>query len=338
MIALDARRRRRRDCLMWLVGATALWTLGPLAARAQRTTVTVIGFLGLASPDPVGAQLAALQRGLREAGYVEGGNLTIEYRWANNQFDRLAPLAAELVRRPVAVIIAAGGPTAAIAAKAATSTIPIVFTALADPVKVGVVASLSRPGGNVTGIAALTIELDAKRLELLHSLVPAAGVIGALVNPTRPDADFQLAEMATAARRVGRQLVVLRAGNEREVDTAFVTAVRSRVGALVVGADPLFTFQRARIVALAARHALPAVYQWRDFAVAGGLMSYGPSLADAYQQAGVYAGRILKGEKPADLPVVQPTRFEMVINLKTAKTLGLSVPPTLLARADEVLE
>jgi ABC-type uncharacterized transport system substrate-binding protein len=309
----------------------------PLAAAAQPAT-PVIGFFSLTSAEATRAQVAAFHRGLKEGGYVEGQNVAIEYRFAGNQYDRLAPMAAELARRPVAVIVAAGGNTAAVAAKAATSTIPIVFTAVADPVGGGLVASLNRPGGNVTGIAVLSIELDGKRLGLLSELVPSARAIGVLLNPTRPDADAQLKEVQAAARAVNRRLVVLNARAEGDLPPAFATLAQQHLGALLVGADPFFFSRREQIVALAARSAIPAIYQWREFAAAGGLMSYGPSITDAYRQAGVYAGRILKGEKPADLPVQQPTRFELVINLKTAKALGLTIPPSLLARADETIQ
>jgi putative ABC transport system substrate-binding protein len=328
----------RRQCLRLLAGAAASSLFQPLAARAQRPPMPVVGFLSLAPSGALSDPLAALHRGLKEIGYVEGQNVAFEYRWANDRYDRLAPLAAELARRPVTVMIVSGGNVAVVAAKSVTSTVPIVFTGVADPVKSGFVASLNRPGGNLTGIALLSIELDAKRLELLHSLVPASGVIGALVNPKRPDADFQLREIEGAAQRVGRSLVVFRASTEPEIETVFTGFARQRVGALVVGADPFFTSRRGQILGLAARHAVPAIYQWRDFVLGGGLMSYGPSLADAYRQAGIYAGRIIKGERAADLPVVQPTKFELVINVKTARTLGLTVPSTLLARADEVIE
>jgi putative ABC transport system substrate-binding protein len=309
----------------------------PLAVPAQ-PAMPVVGFVSSASAESVRGQLPAFHQGLKEEGYVEGQNVVIEYRFADNQYDRLAPLVAELVRRPVSVIVAAGGNVSAVAAKAATSTIPIVFTAVADPVKGGLVASLNRPGGNATGGAALTIELDAKRLELLSELVPGAGAIGALVNPSRPDTEAQLSQMHAAARTVRRPLVLLSARTERDIELAFAALAQQRLGALVVGADPFFSSQRRQIVALATQHAVPAVYQWREFAVAGGLMSYGPSFADVYRQAGVYVGRILKGARPADLPVQQPTKFEMVINLRTAKALRLTVPPSLLARADELIQ
>jgi putative tryptophan/tyrosine transport system substrate-binding protein len=308
----------------------------PLATDGQ-PAMPVIGFFSLTSAEATRAQVAAFDRGLKEGGYVEGENVAIEYRFAGNQLDRLAPMAAELARRPVAVIVAAGGDVGAVAAKSATSTIPIVFTAAADPVKGGLVASLNRPGGNVTGIGALTIELDAKRLELLNELVPSAA-IGALVNPSRPDADAQLRGVHTAARALGRRLVVVSAQAERDLEPAFAALVQQRLGALLIGADPFFFSRRVQIVALAARHAIPAIYQSREFADAGGLVSYGASITDAYRQAGLYAGRILKGEKPADLPVQQPTRFELVINLKTAKALGLTIPQSVLLRADEIIQ
>jgi len=276
---------------------------------------------------------------LQEAGYVEGQNVAIEYRWAEGQYDRLPELASDLVRRQVAIIAATGGSVSAMAAKAITGTIPIVFTSGGDPVRMGLVASINRPGGNVTGVSLFTSTLAAKRLALLHELVPTATVIAMLVNPTNPNAEPDTKEVETAARTTGLQLVVLRASNESDLDKVFGTMSQHKVGAVIVGADPLFDNNaRDRMVALAAHHALPAIYDWRDVAVAGGLVSYGSNLADGYRLAGIYTGRILKGEKPADLPVLQPTKFELVINLKTAKALGLTVPQTLQVAADEVIE
>ena len=282
--------------------------------------------------------MQAFQLGLKEAGYLDGQNITIEYRGADNQYDRLPALAAELIRRQVAVIVAAGGPVSALAAQAATKTTPIVFTTIADPVKSGLVASLNRPGGNVTGIAGFTSELDPKRLELLHQVKPTAGAIGILVDPNRPNVDDQLRYVQAAAHAIGRQVIVQKAASELGIDTAFEMLAREPVDALLVTADPFFSSRRAQVVALAARHAMPAIYQWREFVAAGGLMSYGPIIADAYHQTGIYVARILKGAKTADLPVVQPTKFELVINLNTAKALELKIPPTLLARADTVIE
>ncbi|HZO00099.1 MAG TPA: ABC transporter substrate-binding protein [Burkholderiales bacterium] len=327
---------KRRDFIVLASGVAAV--ASPIRAFSQRSTMPVIGFLNSALPGPFAHLVAAFRQGLGEIGYVEGRNVSIEYRWAQNRYERLPDLATDLVRRQVAVIVAGGGNVSALAAKAATSTIPIVFPAAADPVKAQLVASLNRPGGNVTGIAALTVELDAKRLGLLRELVPKGGKIGALVNPNRPDSDSQVRDLQTAAETIGQQIVVLHAGTERDLDTAFATLAQQRVDALLVGADPFFASQRAQLIALTQTHAVPAIYQFREFAVAGGLMSYGANLADSYRLAGVYAGRILKGEKPAELPVMQPTKFELVLNLQTAKKLGLAISREFLARVDEVIE
>jgi putative ABC transport system substrate-binding protein len=320
---------RRREFVTLLGGAAAAW---PLAARAQEPAVPVIGFLSLEG----GARQTPFLQGLSEAGYVEGQNVTIEYGWAEN-YDRMPALAAELVRRRVAVIYANNAP-AALAAKAATSTIPIVFNVGSDPVKDGLVTSFNRPGGNITGVTVTSNELEGKRLGLLHELVPATERIAALVNPKNSGAETQLTDLPEAARRVGRQIEILHATTEREIDQAFTSLVQHRAGALIVASDLFFYSRRNQIVALAAHYAIPTIYHRREFAEAGGLASYGTDFPEMGRQSGIYVGRVLKGERPAVLPVVQPIKFELVINLKTAKALGLAVPPTVLARADDVIE
>jgi ABC-type uncharacterized transport system substrate-binding protein len=325
---------RRREFL-GVLGGTAAW---PLASRAQQPAMPVVGFLHPASPDGTTDRLRAFHQGLKETGYVEGENVAIAYHWAENQNDRLPELAADLVRRRVAVIAAPGGFATALAVKAATTTIPIIFLVADDPVRHALVASLARPGGNLTGINFLNAELTAKRLELLRELVPTATRVAALVNPGGPDAETTLRDIEPAASAMGLQVQVFNAGTGREIDAAFSKIVHERLDALFIVPDPFFSSRRVQFVLLMARHAIPATYSGREFAVAGGLMSYGSNVLDAWRQVGVYTGRILKGAKPADLPVVQASKFELVINAQAARVLGLTVPPTLLARADEVIE
>jgi putative tryptophan/tyrosine transport system substrate-binding protein len=324
---------KRREFIT-LVSAAAAW---PLAARAQQPAMPVIGFLGGSSLTDRRPLLTEFRQALTEAGFVEGQNVAIEYRWAEGQYDRLPALAAELVRRQVAVLVAGDGPSA-LAAKAATTTIPIVFNTGIEPVQAGLVTSLNRPGGNLTGINMIAGPLPAKQLGLLHDLVPAAGTIAVLINPNNANAERDAATVQDAARAIGVQIVVTRAVVETDFENVFAILARERAGALLVNSDVFLTGRRDQIVALAARHALPLMSAWREFVVAGGLISYGPSISAAYRQIGLYTGKILKGAKPADLPVVQPTAFELVINLKTAKMLGLNVPLHLQQLADEVIE
>jgi ABC-type uncharacterized transport system substrate-binding protein len=330
---------KRREFITLLGGAAAgpslLW---PLAARAQQPAMPVIGYLSSGTPGGFASLVAAFRRGLNEAGYVEGRNVKIEFRWSEGQDERLPAFAADLVRRQVAVIAATGGSAPAVAAKAATTTIPIVFSGGQDPVKLGLVESLGRPGGNATGALNIAPVLNSKRLELLCELVPTAAMIAVLLNPIALNYDDQIAELEAAAGRLRRTIRIFNASAESEFDSSFAAMARARAGALYIVPDPFFTSRNARLVALTAQHAIPASYSFRSFAVAGGLMTYGANLPDQHRQVGVYAGRILKGAKPTDLPVLQPTKFDLVINLKTAKALGLEVSAKLLALADEVIE
>ena len=325
---------RRREFITLLIGTVA-W---PLGVRAQQPTMPVIGFLGSASPGPFAPYLAAFLAGLREAGYFEGSNVVIEYRWAEGQYDRLPVMAADLVRRKVAVIVASGANPPVLAAKTATSTIPIVFTGPDDPVTNGFVASLSRPGGNVTGAALFTSELESKQIEMLRTLVPTAAKIAVLLNPNNPNVSNQISGLDEVGRTSGAQLIIHRAGAPAEIDAAFVAMAEQHTDALLVGADPYFNAVREQITFLAARYKLPALYTFPELVVAGGLISYGNSIADNYRKCAGYVARILKGEKPADLPILQPTKFDLTINLKTAKSLGLQIPDKLLALADEVID
>jgi ABC-type uncharacterized transport system substrate-binding protein len=324
---------RRREFIAFVGSTAAVW---PLVASAQQPTMPVIGFLRSVSLADAANLVTAFRQGLKESGYVEGQNVAIELRSAEGHLDRLPALVADLISRPVAMIV--GNLNAALAAKAATTTIPIIFGTGSDPVRDGLVASINRPGGNITGVMFLVTELGAKRLDLLRQLVPKATLIAMLVNPGSVDTEAERRDVQVAAQRLGQQLIILDASSDRDIETSFATFVQRGAGALIVGAGAFLFSNRERLVALAARHALPAIYADPEDAVAGALMSYGPSIVDAYRQIGIYAGRILKGEKPADLPVVQSTKFDLVINLRTAKALGLTVPPTLLATADEVIE
>ena len=327
---------RRREFIA-LVGSAAV--AGPLASRAQAPNMPVIGYLDVGSPDGTAPITAAFRRGLAASGHVEGSNVAIKYRWADGHADRLPELAADLVRQKVTVIATPGSTAAALAAKAATTTIPIIFAMGADPVAAGLVPTLNRPGGNITGVATLNAEVGQKRLEMLHQVIPAAGVVGLLINPTNPVISEPLSRDAeAAARTLGIRLHVLRASNDGEIEAAFAALRGLQVGGLVIGSDQFFNSRSGQLAALALQHSLPAIYQYRVFTAAGGLISYGASLTDAFQLAGVYTGRILNGEKPADLPVQQSTKVELTINLKTAKALGLTIPPSLLVAADEVIE
>jgi putative ABC transport system substrate-binding protein len=326
---------KRREFITLLGGTAAAL---PVVAGAQQAAMPVIGFLNTGSPNTFAHLTASFREGLKEAGYIEGQSCAIEYRWAESRFDQLPALATELVKRQVNVIAATGGEQSAVAAKAASTKIPIVFTAGGDPVRQGLVASLNHPGGNLTGMFFLTGAIESKRLGLLRELVPNAAIIGVLLNPNSPAAELQLKDIPDAAHAIGQTIAILEARTEWEIDAAFATLIQRQIGALLVASDPLFSNRRDQIVALASRYSVPTIYYLREFAAAGGLVSYGANLVDAFRQLGIYTGRILSGEKPADLPVMQPTKFELVVNIKTASSLGLSVPPTLLALADEVIE
>ena len=329
----------RREFITLIGGAAAAPSMfWPRLASAEQATMPVIGFLSSRSPAESSHLVAAFRAGLQAGGYVEGQNVAIEYRWAEGQYDRLPALAVDLVRRGVAVLATTGGEPSALAAKAATSTIPIVFTVGGDPVKIGLVASLNRPGGNATGVSLLTTVPEAKRLGLLYELVPNAALIGVLINPNYQGAEAQSREVQDAARAIDRPIEITMAGNDRQLEAAFGTLVQQHADALLVGADPFFGTRRDRIIALAAQFKLPAMYQFRDYPVAGGLMSYGINITDGYRQVGVYTGQVLKGAKPADLPIHQSIKFEFIINLKSAKALGLQIPDKLIALADEVIE
>jgi len=326
---------RRREFIAFVGGTAAAWLL---PARAEQSTVPVIGFLNAASPRPFANYVAGFRAGLKETGYVDGQNVAIEFRWAEGHYDLLPEMAADLVRRKVAVLAATGGAPSITAAKATTTTIPIVFTIGTDPARAGFVSSLSRPGGNITGVNLFVVAMESKRLGLLRALIPGVQLIAVLLNPNRQTYAQQKSDVEEAAHAIGQQVHLLSASNETEIDAAFATAVQLRAGAMLVTGDPFFSSQHDKIIALAARHAIPAIYEQREHALAGGLMSYGTNLSEGYHQAGVYAGRILKGEKPGDLPVVQSSKFELVINLKTAKALGIEIPPNLSAEADEIIE
>jgi putative tryptophan/tyrosine transport system substrate-binding protein len=334
MASMKVNHLKRREFIS-LLGGTAAW---PLAARAQQTAIPIVGSLSTRAASESAYLVAAVRQGLKEAGYSEGQNVALEFRWAEGRYDRLTAYATELVQRPVAVILALGGDPAAQAARAATDTIPIVFVSGSDPVKVGLVASFNRPGGNITGVHMLLLGLGAKRLSLLHELLPTVDPIGVLVNPSFKDAQTQLGDVEDAAKSLGLNLRLTKASTEPELETAFADLAQEKIGATLVVSDPFFTSRRVQIATLAKHHAMPAMFELREYVDAGGLMSYGPNLVNGYRRGGVYVGKILQGAKPAELPVEQPTKFELVINLRTAKELGLNVPLSLQVGADEVIE